>query len=70
MSIEELKKWLRDNGAGDYRPAKEAAELIQRLEDALREIEKFGHSKGHGCGYTCADYANRALSANARLEGQ
>lgn len=39
-------------------------ELTERLkvyEQALKEIEKFGHSHGHGCGYTCANIAEKAL---------
>lgn len=34
---------------------------IERLREALREIQKFGHSDGHGRGYTCATLAREAL---------
>jgi len=33
----------------------------ERLEAALREIERFGHHEGHGRGYTCANTAAEAL---------
>ena len=36
-------------------------ELLKVYEQALKEIEKFGHDIGHGCGYTCANIAERAL---------
>ena len=35
----------------------------KRLRDALEEIEKFGHSYGHGRGYTCANKAKQALGS-------
>jgi hypothetical protein len=44
--------------------AKQLTERLNRLqvyEDALRKIEKFGHSHGHGHGYTCANIAEKAL---------
>jgi prefoldin subunit 5 len=31
------------------------------LAEALEKIEKFGHSEGHGRGYTCANWAAEAL---------
>ena len=34
---------------------------LVRYEEALKEIEKFGHSHGHGHGYTCANIAEKAL---------
>jgi hypothetical protein len=34
---------------------------LQRYEQALRRIERFGHSHGHGHGYTCANIAEEAL---------
>lgn len=40
-------------------------ELVTAKTDAaftaLVQIEKFGHSEGHGRGYTCADIAAAAL---------
>jgi hypothetical protein len=33
----------------------------QRYKEALERIEKFGHSNGHGHGYTCANIAEEAL---------
>ena len=41
MSNEELKKWLRENSSGNYRPAAEAAALIEQLEEGL---ESFGRA--------------------------
>jgi len=32
MSNDEIKTWLRENSSGIYRPATEAADLIERLE--------------------------------------
>lgn len=34
---------------------------LARYEEALKQIEKFGHSHGHGHGYTCANIAEKAL---------
>lgn len=34
---------------------------LQEYEDALRRIEQFGHSNGHGHGYTCANIAEEVL---------
>jgi len=34
---------------------------IARYEEALKQIERFGHSHGHGHGYTCANIAEKAL---------
>lgn len=34
---------------------------LARYEEALKQIEKFGHSYGHGHGYTCANIAEKAL---------
>ncbi len=41
---------------------------VRELEEALREIARFGHNEGHGRGFTCADMAEQALSATAREE--
>ena len=35
MKTEGIKKWLRDNSSGVYRPAREAADLIDQLERKL-----------------------------------
>jgi hypothetical protein len=51
MTNDELKKWLRENSSGAYRPAREAANLIERQEqqiallgDALRiAADRFRH---------------------------
>lgn len=37
MTTPELTKWLRDNSSGDYRHAAEAADLIDRLVEVMRE---------------------------------
>ena len=34
---------------------------LHEYEDALRRIEQFGHSNGHGHGYTCANIAEEVL---------
>jgi len=34
---------------------------IDRLRAVLRSIEQFGHNHGYGCGYTCADMAEKGL---------
>lgn len=34
---------------------------IRLLEQALKNIEKFGHGTGHGSGYTCANIAQKTL---------
>ena len=36
-------------------------EKLQAYEQALRTIEQFGHSHGHGRGYTCANIAEETL---------
>jgi hypothetical protein len=44
--------------------AKELTERLNRIkdyEDALIRIEMFGHSNGHGHGYTCANIAEEVL---------
>lgn len=37
-------------------------ERIKILEAALEKIQVFGHSEGHGRGYTCANIAEEALN--------
>jgi len=37
-------------------------EKMARYERALKGIQDFGHSEGHGRGFTCANTAKRALS--------
>jgi hypothetical protein len=39
----------------------EMEQTLQRYKEALERIEKFGHSHGHGRGYTCANIAKEAL---------
>jgi hypothetical protein len=49
--------------------AKELSHRLNRINDyeqALREIEKFGHSHGHGHGYTCANIAEKVLKEYVR----
>lgn len=36
-------------------------EKLHAYETALRQIEQFGHSHGHGRGYTCANIAEETL---------
>mgnify|MGYP000400647124 FL=1 len=42
------------------------SEKLRVYEQALKEIEKFGHSHGHGHGYTCANIAEKALKNDKR----
>ena len=52
---------LRDDELITLNLVKKAADIIDRFGTALEEIEKFGHSHGHGRGYTCANIAQKAL---------
>ena len=47
MKTKELKKWLRDNSSGTYRPSAEAADYIQRLEDRIERIERVAKEMLH-----------------------
>lgn len=38
MTTPELTKWLRENSSGVYRPAAEAADLIERMEKLFRQV--------------------------------
>ena len=40
MTTPELTKWLRDNSSGDYRPAAEAADLIDDLVSRFTKLDK------------------------------
>jgi len=40
----------------------------QRYKEALERIQKFGHSNGHGHGYTCANIAEEALKSDKLSE--
>jgi hypothetical protein len=42
----------------------------QRYKEALERIEKFGHSNGHGHGYTCANIAEEALKNDKLTEDE
>ena len=39
---------------------------LREYEDALRRIQRFGHSHGHGHGYTCANIAEKVLKEYVR----
>jgi hypothetical protein len=43
---------------------------LQRYKEALERIERFGHSNGHGCGYTCANIAEEALKNDKLTEDE
>ena len=43
MKTKELKKWLRDNSSGCYRPSAEAADYIENLETVIVEMVKHGN---------------------------
>ena len=40
MNSKELKRWLRDNSSGVYRPSKEAADYIDQLESIIIDTSK------------------------------
>ena len=40
MTNPELTKWLRDNSSGVYRPSREAADLIDRLDRELNQAKE------------------------------
>lgn len=44
----------------------QTTEKLQAYEEALRTIEQFGHSHGHGRGYTCANIAEKVLKEHER----
>jgi hypothetical protein len=44
MTPQELTKWLRENSSGVYRPAAEAADLIDRMTAAIESIEDAAYS--------------------------
>jgi hypothetical protein len=46
---------------GTKRVTKNENNTLHRYKEALERIEKFGHSHGHGRGYTCANIAEEAL---------
>jgi hypothetical protein len=65
MKTLELTKWLRENSSGDYRPAAESADLIERLArtvqgtvgamDALKMMDGFpGLSLGEKTAFRAA----------------
>lgn len=45
MNTPELIQWLKDNSSGDYRPSREAAELLEKTlkekEALISALEKF-----------------------------
>lgn len=57
---------IQDHPATREAAVAEAAteQLLKELEEykaALQKIEEFGHSHGHGRGYTCANLAKEVL---------
>lgn len=52
---------LRDDELITINTVNRAADMIEHYEEILRNIEQFGHSHGHGRGYTCATWAKEAL---------
>jgi hypothetical protein len=51
-------------GNADWPTAHPLVQIVKDFEEALKKIEKFGHSHGHGHGYTCANIAQEALSSS------
>lgn len=60
-SYMDIAKRLADDDLMTINVVKQAASLITRFGLALEKIEQFGHSGGHGRGYTCANIAREAL---------
>ena len=60
-SYRDIAKRLADDDLLTINVVKQAADLITRFGMALEKIEQFGHSDGHGRGYTCANIAHEAL---------
>ena len=60
-SWQDIATRLRDDDLVSISLVNEAADLIQRFGLALEKIEQFGHSDGHGRGFTCANIAKEAL---------
>lgn len=58
MEIKELIQWLRDNSAGVYRPAKEAADRMETMERALRQLSECELSDDNFVGW---DVTNRRI---------
>ena len=61
--IAEAGNIWQQTGLGPQQLARDRAELLE----ALQKIEQFGHGRGHGCGYTCADMARAVLSKQRGL---
>lgn len=38
MKTKELIQWLKDNSSGNYRPSREAAEIMEEMLDALNNL--------------------------------
>jgi hypothetical protein len=55
--------WIQGSGEESRYLVDEKEKLLQRYKEALEHIEKFGHSHGHGRGYTCANIAEKALKS-------
>lgn len=56
--------WYRDRlVAGKYIWA-ERAFVAAKFRKVLEAIVAFGHKHGHGCGYTCANMAQKGLDEN------
>ena len=65
MKIKELAQWLRDNSSGVYRPAREAADRLERMERVLRQFSEVNLTNDN-----CASFevANKRIR-NLALEG-
>ena len=63
MSTKELIRWLKDNSSGVYRPAREAAERLERMERALLIFSKYNLTEEY-----CANFevANKRIRNVAR----
>lgn len=60
-SFRDIAKRLKDDDLLTINLVNQASDLIMRYGLALEEIEKLGHSHGHGRGFTCANIAKSAI---------
>lgn len=64
MTTKQLIQWLRDNSSGVYRPSAEAADKIERMESALRQLSKCNFTDENCAGL---DIANKRIRNIANL---
>ena len=65
MELLELKKWLRENSSGIYRPAAEAADRLERMEAALKQLSECNLHDGNCASFDVANRRIRNLALRA-----